>query len=300
MKQQRTVLVTGARGLIHCEATWKRRALVQTARGMALAVWATSAVLLAAPPARAAAPVKVTAFGSNPGGLRMFKYVPDQLPASAPLITVLHGCTQNARDFGANSGWIELADRLHVALLMPEQTAANNQRNCFNWFVTTENRRDRGEPLSIKQMVDKMKSDHPVDPKRVYVTGLSAGGAMTSVMLATYPDVFAGGGIVAGLPYGCANDSSALIPTQALQCMSSGHPVSVPGPSGLPGLPLPGFQPAGIPLTPGTCLMFFCPPSSAGGGGFTAAQLGDFVAKHRIMPGLFLGSRSGTAARIRR
>src|SRR5215470_13816916 len=88
-----------------------------------------------------AAPVEVTSFGSNPGNLRMFKYLPEGLPASPPLVVVLHGCTQNARDFAAQSGWIGLADRLQLALAMPEQTQGNNPRNCFNWFVINHNRR---------------------------------------------------------------------------------------------------------------------------------------------------------------
>jgi poly(3-hydroxybutyrate) depolymerase len=172
--------------------------------------WGVSAPLLllvsASPEGLAAAPVEVTNFGSNPANLRMFKYIPDQLPASAPLVVVMHGCTQNARTFADEAGWIKIADKLHLALALPEQIQANNQRNCFNWFQASDNKRDHGEALSIKQMVDKMKSDHNIDPRRVFATGLSAGGAMTSVMIATYPDVFAGGGIVAGLPYGCANN----------------------------------------------------------------------------------------------
>jgi poly(3-hydroxybutyrate) depolymerase len=124
-----------------------------------------------------------------------------------------------------------------------------------------------------------MKSDHGVDPQRIYVTGLSAGGAMTSVMLATYPEVFAGGGIVAGLPYGCASDPSPSMPVQAFQCMSSGHPTSLPGPSGVPGVSLPGFPPSAFPVPPGTCLIFpiACPSLPSGSSTFTAAQLGDFV-----------------------
>lgn len=254
------------------------RGLANACRRMVLGFWALSAFLAAGPQAFAA-PVEVTDFGSNPGNLRMFKYVPGGLPASSPLVVVLHGCTQNARDFAAQSGWIELADRLHVALALPEQTQGNNPRNCFNWFVISQNRRGQGEALSIRQMVDKMKSDHGIDPSRVFVTGLSAGGAMTSVMLATYPDVFAGGGIVAGLPYGCANDPSPFVATQALQCMSSGHPSSLPGPSGLPGTPT-GLPPFTFPLPPGVCQLFplpICPSGTSAASGFTASQLGDFV-----------------------
>ena len=123
-----------------------------------------------------ASPVEVSNFGSNPGNLRMFKFVPDQIPPSAALVVVMHGCTQNARTFANESGWIKLADRLQFALALPEQTQANNAQNCFNWFQPNNNKRDQGEALSIKQMVDKMKSDHDIDPKRIYATGLSSGG----------------------------------------------------------------------------------------------------------------------------
>ena len=245
-------------------------------RRMALAFFALSSLLATALQALAA-PVEVTDFGSNPGRLRMFKYVPSGLPPSSPLVVVMHGCTQNARDYGAESGWIELADRLKLALALPEQSQSNNPRNCFNWFVIAHNRRGQGEALSIKQMVDKMKADHGIDSSRVFVTGLSAGGAMTSVMLATYPDVFAGGGIVAGLPYGCANDPSPFMPTQALQCMSSGHPSSLPSPSGLPGMSFPPFT---FPLPPGVCQLFplpICPSGASAASGFTASELGDLV-----------------------
>ena len=232
----------------------------------------------------AASPVEVTDFGSNPGNLRMFKYVPDQIPPGPALIVVMHGCLQDARTFANESGWIQLADRLHVALALPEQPQTNNIQNCFNWFLPSDNTRDQGEALSIKQMVDKMKSDHNIDSKRVYATGLSAGGAMTSVMLATYPDVFAGGGIVAGLPYGCANSI-----TDAFQCMSTGQPSVGPLvglPSGaLPGLP--GGPIVNVPLSPGICLFvpLFCPPTA--NPGITPSDWGNFVRQASNHPGPF-------------
>ena len=145
-------------------------------------------------------------FGSNPGALRMFTYLPPQVPADCALVVVLHGCTQSAADYDLGAGWSTLANRYGFALLLPEQQRSNNPNGCFNWFQSGDIERGRGETLSIRQMVRKMVSDHGVDRTRVFVTGLSAGGAMTSVMLATYPDVFAGGAIVAGLPYGAANN----------------------------------------------------------------------------------------------
>jgi poly(hydroxyalkanoate) depolymerase family esterase len=145
-------------------------------------------------------------FGSNPGALRMFTYVPDEIPAECGLVVVLHGCTQSAAGYDLGAGWSTLAKRFGFALLLPQQKRSNNPNGCFNWFQKGDIERGHGEALSIRQMVEKMISDHRLDRTRVFVTGLSAGGAMTSVMLATYPDVFAGGAIIAGLPYGAANN----------------------------------------------------------------------------------------------
>lgn len=149
---------------------------------------------------------EVTGFGSNPGALRMLTHVPfpDQTPSA--LVVVLHGCTQTAAGYDHGAGWSTLADRYGFALLLPEQQRSNNPKTCFNWFQPGDTTRGQGEALSIRQMVDRMIADHGIDPRQVFVTGLSAGGAMTSVMLATYPDVFAGGAIIAGLPYGIANN----------------------------------------------------------------------------------------------
>src|SRR4029079_7344761 len=109
-----------------------------------------------------------------------------------------------AAGYNHGTGWSTLADRYGFALLLPEQEAANNPKTCFNWFAPEHTQRDRGEALSIRQMIETMVRQHAIDPDRVYITGLSAGGAMTSNMLACYPDVFAGGAIIAGLPYGAA------------------------------------------------------------------------------------------------
>jgi poly(hydroxyalkanoate) depolymerase family esterase len=143
-------------------------------------------------------------FGSNPGALRGWSHVPETLKPDAALVVVLHGCTQTAAGYDHGSGWSQLADELGFALLFAEQQRGNNPNLCFNWFAPEDARRDGGEALSIRQMVAAMVAAHPIDPGRIFVTGLSAGGAMTSVMLATYPEVFAGGAVVAGLPFACA------------------------------------------------------------------------------------------------
>lgn len=187
-----------------------------------LAALVTGFALMAANlPAQAATLQEVTGFGSNPGNLQMFRYVPDGLPNARPLVVAMHGCTQSASAFDNETGWTKLAEDWDFALLLPQQRSANNYNYCFNWFEPGDTTRGAGEALSIKQMVDRMKTDNGVDASRVYVTGLSAGGAMTAVMLATYPDVFAGGAVVAGLPYRCATTVS-----QAFSCMNPGSNLS--------------------------------------------------------------------------
>lgn len=148
---------------------------------------------------------EMTGFGSNPGALRARLYLPENLPKQAALVVVLHGCTQTAAGYDHGSGWTELAADQGFAVLFPEQQRANNANLCFNWFVPGDISRDSGEALSIRQMIEAAVVTHGLDRKRIFVTGLSAGGAMAAVMLATYPDVFAGGAIIAGLAYGSAS-----------------------------------------------------------------------------------------------
>jgi poly(hydroxyalkanoate) depolymerase family esterase len=118
---------------------------------------------------------------------------------------MLHGCTQNPDDFAAGTQMNRLAEQHGFVVIYPEQAPNANGSKCWNWFKAQDQTRDSGEPLSVKQMVDWMKSHYGTDASRVFVTGLSAGGAMTTDMLGTYPDVFAGGAVVAGVPFKCAS-----------------------------------------------------------------------------------------------
>lgn len=141
---------------------------------------------------------------ANPGNLRMLSFVPAGLGTRAPLVVVLHGCTQDAAGYDRGAGWSTLAAAHGFALLYPEQARANNANGCFNWFEPGDTARGHGEAASIANAVAAIVARHRLDASRVFVAGLSAGGAMAAVMLATYPDVFAGGAIIAGLPFGAA------------------------------------------------------------------------------------------------
>jgi poly(hydroxyalkanoate) depolymerase family esterase len=145
-------------------------------------------------------------FGSNPGNLLMFRHVSATATADAPLVVVLHGCSQNAADAAELSGWNELSDRFGFHVLYPEQKTINNISECFNWFDEDDIVRNSGEARSIEAMVWKMRQDYSIDAQRIYVTGLSAGGAMSAVMLGCYPDIFNAAAIMSGGPYFAATD----------------------------------------------------------------------------------------------
>jgi len=157
-------------------------------------------------PAVASPLIEVTGFGANPGDLRMFSYLPENLPSAPALVVVLHGCGQTAAGYDLGAGWSTMAKRYGFALLMPEQKASNNAQGCFNWFNPEDTARGCGEAASIRQMIARIAGDAGIDARRIFVTGLSAGGAMTTAMLATYPEVFAGGAVIAGLPFGVASN----------------------------------------------------------------------------------------------
>jgi poly(hydroxyalkanoate) depolymerase family esterase len=161
---------------------------------------------------------EVAGFGSNPGQLRMFTHVPPKPPARPALLVGLHGCTQSAAAYDAGSGWSTLAKHAGFVALFPEQQQSNNPNRCFNWFGAKDTRRGSGEVLSIRQMIDHAVAAHDVDHNRIFVTGLSAGGAMASSLLTAYPELFAAAAIVVGLPHGSAGNLA-----EALDAMSKGR-----------------------------------------------------------------------------
>ncbi|MEU3463494.1 PHB depolymerase family esterase [Streptomyces sp. NPDC006733] len=178
--------------------------------GVILVLGLLAAGLVGGPAAAAGGTYQqVTGFGSNPGNLTMYQYTPANLPAGAPLVVALHGCTQTANDYHAHSGWQKYADLWGFAVVYPQTGTANNSLSCFSWFDAAKDTRGRGEAASVVQMVDHARAQLGSDGRRVFVTGLSAGGGMAADLLADYPDVFAGGAVDSGLPAHCATTQNA-------------------------------------------------------------------------------------------
>jgi poly(hydroxyalkanoate) depolymerase family esterase len=148
----------------------------------------------------------VSNFGDNPGDLDMFLFEPSSPTVDMPLVIALHGCTQTAGDMAELTEWNKLAETYGFCVVYPEQSTGNNISRCFNWFQTKDINKGSGESKSISSMVDYMVSHYSINPQRVFVTGLSAGAAMTTVMLANYPDKFAAGATFGGGPARAATD----------------------------------------------------------------------------------------------
>ena len=149
-------------------------------------------------------------FGSNPGNLKMYFHQAKNLNTDSkkiPLVIVLHGCSQTAEIVARESGWNKLADEYGFAVLYPQQLLFNNTGECFNWYNENDISKNKGEVLSIRQMIDYAIRKFQIDTTRIFSYGLSAGAAMSVAMLADYPQLFSAGASLAGAPFMSATNA---------------------------------------------------------------------------------------------
>lgn len=168
---------------------------------------------------------------TSAAGTRAYKvFVPDAPPATAmPLLVMLHGCTQDPDDFATGTRMNALAERHGFVVVYPEQARQANPQRCWNWFEPEDQRRDGGEPSIIAEITRTVLASTRVDPARVHLAGMSAGGAMAAIVGSVYPELFASVGVHSGLAHGAATDLSS-----ALQAMKRGSTAATPPGPGRP------------------------------------------------------------------
>jgi poly(hydroxyalkanoate) depolymerase family esterase len=167
------------------------------------------------------------AYANSHGSRRHKLFIPSRhVGKPLPLLVMLHGCLQDPDDFALGTRMNAIAEERRIFVLYPEQSEAANQTRCWNWFNAANQRRDQGEPSIIAGMTREVIHTYNIDARRIYIAGMSAGGAMAAILAATYSDLYAAVGIHSGVPYGAAQNFMA-----AIAAMKDGAASGAPLPS---------------------------------------------------------------------
>jgi len=217
----------------------------------------------------------------GPAGSLAYKlYAPAGAGEAMPLVVMLHGCTQSPDDFALGAGMNALADEFGLIVAYPAQSQAANAHKCWNWFRPGDQRRDRGEPALIAAVTREIIAERGIDPARVYIAGLSAGGAAAAVMGDAYPDLYAAVGIHSGLACGAARD----LPSALMAMKNGGTAAAGPRARFTPVITFHGDRDATVHEANSRAIIAMA--SAAAGGGLTT----------RVDTGLAAGGRRYTRA----
>lgn len=169
----------------------------------ALLVALAAGVMVVPPGAQAAGSYFHGTYAGLQGVREYHGYVPSSYRPGMPLVVALHGCTENDVGFDLLSGWSAQAEKSGFVVVFPDQNNLVNPAGCWNWPLSRNQHRGSGEPAVIAGITSRIRAEYAVDARRVYVTGVSAGGVMANIMAVTYPDVYAATSILAGCEYRC-------------------------------------------------------------------------------------------------
>ena len=218
------------KGATTVRAIWPEQGLLGTPGAVGPDPAAKPAVQARQPDRRASFEERICR--TSQGAMNYWLYRPANVAANVPLVVMLHGCTQSPQDFARGTGMNLLADERGFIVAYPQQNPAANPQKCWNWFRPGDQQRDRGEPAQLAAITRQIIAEHGINPERVYIAGLSAGGAAAAIMAAQYPDLYAAVGIHSGLACGAARDlPSALAAMQrgaATKPTGPGNPTFVP------------------------------------------------------------------------